>query len=339
MRSLFALPKTDLHVHFQGSARAETVRELAARNEVPLPSSLAAGRYAFTDFGDFLLQYSFVCASLQTPDDVRRVAVEICEDEAASGVRYAEVTLTIQGYGDRGDAIVAAVLDGFAEGESRTGLRARLVIDVVRGFPLDLARPTVDTAIGFASEGVVALGLGGDERHPPEPYEHLFREAIDAGLKSVPHAGEAAGPASIRGALDVLGADRLGHGFRVLEDPELVAEVRERRIPLECCPTSNVKTGIVSTFAEHPFRDLIDAGLWVTLNSDDPAMFEVSLLDEYESARALGFDDADLAAIARNGVQAAFLEASAQETLIDEIADWLAETPDTTPDPLQESSR
>jgi adenosine deaminase len=333
MRSLLALPKTDLHVHFQGSARAETVRELADRNRVPLPSSLAAGAYSFTDFADFLVQYSFVCASLQTPDDVRRVAVEVCEDEAASGVRYAEVTLTIQGYGDGGDAIVEAVLDGFADAESRTGVQARLVIDVVRGFPVDLVRPTVDTAIRYAGEGVVALGLGGDEQHPPEPYGALFREAIDAGLRSVPHAGEAAGPASIRGALDALGADRLGHGFRVLEDPDLVTEVRERRIPLECCPTSNVKTGIVPTFAEHPFRDLIDAGLWVTLNSDDPAMFEVSLLDEYESARALGFDDTDLAAIARNGVLAAFLDPSAQEVLIDEITEWLAETPDTTQEP------
>ncbi|MGZ8752708.1 MAG: adenosine deaminase [Acidimicrobiia bacterium] len=335
MRSLLALPKTDLHVHFQGSARATTVRELAARNDVPLPSSLSAGRYAFTDFGDFLLQYSFVCASLQTPDDVRRVAVEICEDEAASGVRYAEVTLTILGYGDRGDEIVGAVLDGFAEGEARTGVRACLVLDVVRGFPLDLARPTVDTALRFAGEGVVALGLGGDEQHPPEPYEALFHEAVDAGLKSVPHAGEAAGPVSIRGALDALGADRLGHGFRVLEDPDLTAEVRERRIPLECCPTSNVKTGIVPTFAEHPFRDLVDAGLVVTLNSDDPAMFEISLLDEYESARALGFTDHDLAAIARAGVEAAFLDPRDQDTLIEEITTWLADAPD----PLQEPSR
>ncbi len=334
-RSLLALPKTDLHVHFQGSARATTVRELAARNDVPLPSSLAAGRYAFTDFGDFLLQYSSVCASLRTPDDVRRVALEICEDEAASGVRYAEVTLTLQGYGDRCDDIVRAVLEGFAEGEAQTGVCARLVLDIVRGFPIDVVRPTVDTAMAFAGDGVVALGLGGDERHPPEPYEDLFHEAIAAGLKSVPHAGEAAGPESIRGALGALGADRLGHGFRVLEDPELVAEVRDRRIPLECCPTSNVKTGIVPTFAEHPFRELIDAGLFVTLNSDDPAMFEVSLLDEYESLRALGSTDPELAAIARAGVEAAFLDGSAQEALIDEITAWLA----ATPEPLQEPSR
>jgi adenosine deaminase len=335
MRSLRTLPKTDLHVHFQGSARAETVRELAEKNSVPLPSSLAAGRYAFADFPDFLLQYSYVCASLQTPADLHRVAIEICEDEAVSGVRYAEVTLTILGYGERGDDSVQAVLDGFAEGEERTGVQARLVLDIVRGFPLDAARPTLDTALRFAGEGVVALGLGGDEQHPPEPYEALFREAIAAGLKSVPHAGEAAGPASIRGALDALGAHRLGHGFRVLEDLELLAEVRERRIPLESCPTSNVKTGIVRTFAEHPFRDLVEAGLVVTLNSDDPAMFDVSLLDEYEAARGVGFDDRELADIARAGVQSAFLAPASQETLMTEIDAWLA----GAPDPMQEPSR
>ena len=330
-RSLRALAKTDLHVHFQGSARAATVRELARTHDSPLPPSLAAGDYSFTSFSDFLGQYAFVCGCLRTPDDLHRVAVEICEDEAAAGVRYAEVTLTVAPYLHHGgeDDAVRAVLAGFADAQASTGVTAQLVVDIVRGFPEELAVGTRDCAVRFAGEGVVALGLGGDETHPPEPYRDHFDAALAAGLKSVPHAGESTGPASIRGALDALGAHRIGHGIRVVDDPALVVELVDGVVPLEVCPTSNIATGVIATWGEHPLRDLVDAGLAVTLNSDDPAMFHVSVLDEYKRARADGFTDAELAHIARTGVCASFAPSELVTEMMADIDAWLHALPDT----------
>ena len=332
IRDLAFLPKTDLHVHLEGSIRVATLAGLAARHGASLPPGLRDGRYSFSSFVDFVSQYGFACACLQDAADFRRVAYEFCEDEAASGVRYAEVTFTVAShalrFGGDWDMPVASVLEGLADGERDFGMRARLVLDHVRGFPVELAEQTVDAGLRFAGDGVVAMGLGGNEIHPPEPFAAPFRRAVDHGLHSVPHAGEAAGAASIQGALDALAAERLGHGIRVLDDSALTARVRDAAIPLEVCPSSNVATGIVPSWARHPLPRLLEAGLVVTLNSDDPAMFHSPLLGEYEAARSVfGLDDAALAAIARNGVRASFLPAGDKASLEAAIDGWLDSPP------------
>lgn len=308
--------------------RPSTILELAERNGAPVPAGVRDGAFTFDGFEDFVVQYTRSYQCLREPDDFRRIGYEFCEDAAAQGTRYAEVTFSLAGHAHRlGDwrMPVDAVLEGFAAGEAAFGVRCALVLDAIRGVPMELARLTLDAALAYRDVGVVALGLGGLETFPPEPYEALFRAALDGGLHSVPHAGEAAGPASVRGAIEALGAERIGHGIRILEDPELVARVAEARIPLEVCPTSNVVLGIVGSLEEHPLPRLLEAGLVVTLNSDDPSMFRSPLAGEYDVARTVyGLDDAALAGLARAGVEASFADDALKRQLVSDIDAWEA---------------
>ena len=331
MRDLRSLPKVDLHVHLEGSVRPSTLRDFAAHHGCAVPPGLDGEAWTFADFDDFIHNYMAAYACLQDPEDFRRVAYEFCEDEAAEGVRYAEVTFTLAGHAvlaDDWDMPVLTVLEGFAEGERDFGVRCRLVLDCVHGFPLELAQSTVASALRHRDDGVLALGLGGDERNPVDELVPLFWAAVDGGLHSVPHAGETTGPATIRAAIDLLKAERLGHGIRVLDDDDLVAEVRDRRIPLEVCPTSNVATGVIAAPAEHPFPRLLDAGLVVTLNSDDPGMFASPLSGEYELARSVfGLDDDTLAGVAKTGVAASFLDDAEKTQLAADIDAWMENHP------------
>lgn len=331
VRDLRLLPKVDLHVHLQGSVRPGTVLELAGRNGVAAPDGLTAEGYGpYADFDDFIARYIRTCACLRTADDLRRIAVEFAEDAARQGVRYAEVTFTPLGHDIDGDwhAPVAAVLDGFEEGAERTGTVCRLVLDCVRGWTGEEADRTLEAALASRDRGVVALGLGGSERAPGAPFASHFARALDGGLHSVPHAGEAAGPDSIREAVDLLGAERIGHGIRVLDDPALVDELAERRIAFEVCPSSNVATGLVGSLDEHPLPRMLDAGLAVTVNSDDPAMFRSPLLGEYEAVRRIfGLDDARIASLARTAVDHSFADEALRTEMHDGIDRWLEEEP------------
>lgn len=325
---LVELPKADLHVHLEGSMRASTVVELAARGGVELPEGLRDGRYEFRDFRHFIDEWLAGLACLRRPEDLRRVALEFCEDEAAQGVRYAEVSFSLPDHAERfedWDRPLEAVLEGLAWGEREFGIVARIYVDVVRGIDLALSRRAMETAARYVGEGVIGIGLGGEERFPPEPYEQIFREGRERGLRSIPHAGETHGPASIRGAIDALGADRIGHGIRILEDPSLVELVVGREIGLDVCPTSNAMTRSVASLATHPLPEMLGAGLRCTLASDDPSMFHSFLAHEYEVCRrVLGLDDARLAALARNGVRASFAEDELRERLEHEIDGWAA---------------
>ncbi|HEX9122676.1 MAG TPA: adenosine deaminase [Actinomycetota bacterium] len=327
-RALSALPKVDLHVHLEGSMRPSTVVELASRAGVELPEGLRDGRYGFRDFRHFIDEWVAGLQCLCAPADFRRIAYELCEDEAAQGVRYAEVSFSLPEHGPRlddWDGPVLGVLQGFADGERDFGIVCRPLVDLVRGLPMELSRAALESAVRHRADGVIGVGLGGDERHPPEAYAELFHRATDAGLHSLPHAGETAGPASIRGALDSLRAERLGHGIRCLEDERLVTELRDRRIPLEVCPTSNVMTRVVRSMGAHPLPRLLDAGLVVTLNSDDPSMFSSPLTGEYELVReTFGLDDEVLGAIARNGVRASFADDALKADIEQGIDGWLA---------------
>lgn len=331
MRDLSRLPKVDLHVHLEGSMRASTVRELAVRHGVELPEGLRDGRYGFRDFRHFIDQWVAGLRCLQGPADFRRIAYEFCEDEATEGVRHAEVSFSLPEHGGRlgdWDGPLLAVLEGFAEGERDFGILCRPYVDVVRGLDMDLSRRAMEAAVRHRDDGVIGLGLGGDEEHRPERYAELFSVAVDAGLHSLPHAGETGGPASIRGALDALRAERLGHGVRCLEDDDLVAELRGRRVPLEVCPISNVMTRVVRSIEEHPLPRLLDAGLNVTLNSDDPSMFHAGVTSQYELAREVfGLSDERLADLALAGVRASFADDALKVSLERDIRAWLDEVP------------
>jgi adenosine deaminase len=328
VRDLARLPKAHLHVHLENAVRWTTLVEIAGANGVDVPAHLLDGHYAFTGFGDFFEQNALVRHCLVRPDDFRRIAYEFCADEAASGVRYAEVSFSACAHGDRvGDdeMPLAAVLDGLAEGAAAFGIECGVVLDHSRRRPVERAWRTLRLAERHRAGGVVAIGLAGAEAHPAEPFADVFRAARDAGLHRVPHAGEALGAASIRAAIDTLDAERLGHGIRVLDDASLVTEVRERGIALEVCPSSNVALGFSPSLAEHPLSRLVDAGLAVTLNTDIPAMLNLTLVGEYAHARDMfGFDDATLAALARAGFDASFADGGRKAAWRGEIDGWLA---------------
>ncbi len=246
--------------------RPTTVVELAERSGVELPEGLRDGRYEFRDFRHFIDEFVAGIACLRELDDFRRIAYELAEDEAAEGVRYAEVMVSLPDHRGRfedWDVVLDSVLEGLADGERDFGVVGRVIVDVVRGIDLGLSRRAMEVGVRHRDAGVVGIGVGGEERFGPEPYEEIFLAGIAGGLHSVPHAGENEGAASIRGAVRQLRAERIGHGIRILEDPELVAEVRERGIALDVCPTSNVMTRSVPSLEEHPLPAMLDAGLRV----------------------------------------------------------------------------
>ncbi|MGW4408108.1 adenosine deaminase [Nonomuraea sp. NPDC004702] len=311
MRDLRLLPKAHLHVHLESTVRPATVRELGGPPEPEGP---------FADFREFADQRAKVRGLLRTPEHFRRVALEFCEDEAAQGTRYVEVTFTAAAHGERLGAPempLEAVLDGLAEGR-RYGVEARVLLDHSRRRPLERLWRTYELATRY--DEVIGLGLAGDEAHPLAPFAEVFAAAGDAGLHLVHHAGEAAGPASIREALDLGRTERLGHGIRVLDDPALVAEVRERGVPLEVCPTSNVLLGLVPSLAEHPLPRLREAGLAVTVNTDG----ETALADEYLRLREVfGYGDDVLAELARASIRASFAPDALKADLLAAVDAWL----------------
>ena len=323
VRDLVSLPKANLHVHLEDAIRPQTLKEIAAANDLQIPPAIS-----ITDSASFFAYHNVVRNCLLTFADFYRIAAEYCADEAAQGTGYAEVSFTAAAHGERlGDMTMPlrAVLAGLAQGRADHGLQARLVLDHSRRRPVERAWTTLQLAESYASDGVVAVGLAGDEAYPGGPFVEVFRAARAAGLHVVHHAGEAAGPASIRQAIGEGCAERLGHGIRVLDDDELVAEVVGLGIPLEVCPRSNVLLGLASSLAEHPLPRLLDAGLVVTVNTDIPAMTGAGLAQEYQVLRNnFGYSDAAIADVARAGVRASFAPSDVKARLLSGIDAWLA---------------
>ena len=313
----------------EGSLRPETVRELADRDGAMLPHGFNDDGWTFQSGVDFIGNYVELCSLLNGPEDFRRMALEFCEDLAANGVRYAEAVFSPSNHASRlgGDWVgpIEAVLDGLEAGRRKHGVTVRLCPDVVRDLGMEEGERVLQVALKFADRGVVALGAAGSERTDIGPFAPLFRTAKDAGLRSVPHAGEWAGPENVWATLEHYMPDRIGHGVRAIDDPRLVEELATRGIPLEVSPISNVRTGVYGSLQEHPFLPLREAGVQVTLNSDDPPMFGAWLTDVYEAARtAWGLTDAELADISRAAVDASFADGSTKAELEREIDAWLS---------------
>ena len=251
-----------------------------------------AGLYEFRDFPHFLEVWLLTTGALRTEQDFRQVVVDYAGEAAGArgGVPGGYLHPGRGGRPGRGlGRGVRRLLRRGAGGPGSHGVEVRLTPDIPRGFPLEAAELTARHAVKYRDRGVVGLGLGGDEaRFPPEPYAPAFALARDGGVGSVPHAGEAAGPASIRGALDALGADRIRHGIRAVEDPGLLRELAGRGTVLDVCPISNLRTGVVASLAAHPLPDLVAAGVRCSVSTDDPAMFGTDLTADYAAARQLG---------------------------------------------------
>jgi len=292
--------------------RAETFRALAAKYGVELGERAdPAQTYAFRTFGEFLLLFAKVTQTLRAPEDFARVARDYAADAAAQGVVYAEIFVSpsVWTFFHRDldvRAIVAAIREALDEAGGPLGIEVALIADLTRNFGVERAEASAREAVGLRDLRVIGIGLGGDEaNYPPELYERAYAIARDGGLHGVVHAGEAAGPQSVRAAVEVLRAERIGHGVRAVEDPAVVALLAERRIPLEICPTSNRLTGAAPAGAAHPLGALDAAGCVVTIDADDPAMFGTTLLDEYRLV-ADAFGEDAVVRFARNAIDASF---------------------------------
>lgn len=320
------MPKVELHVHLEGSMRPGTVAELAKQSGVDLPWSLASGRWCFTGFQDFMDQYSAACRTLRRPEQFARIATEFVEDIAAVGVRYAEVTFTPGGHARRlGDWHwpTSMVLDGLASASRSHGVTVAVILDHCRDKPLDEAMRIAELAVEYRSHGVVALGLGGDEKEEGCSFKKAFAYARDHGLGAVVHAGETTGPGTIWAAVDDLGASRIGHGLAALGDKKLVDRLVADGIVVEVCPTSNVATGVVASLQDHPWPRLAAAGLRLTVNSDDPAMFHTNLARELALVRNLwGADDDALVSLMRTALAGSFAEPALRACIEHDVVAW-----------------
>ena len=346
-RFIVEMPKAELHVHLEGTLAPDTAVMLARRHDLvdSLPTTdpgKLADWFEFTDFADFIRVIRAVQNLIRTSDEFALITYQAGAAMAEQNIRYRELTVSPYNHThifDKGLSI-GAILDGLDEGRKSAradfGVEIRWVFDVSRNFCF--SRPggaydpePADTTLRYAlagqEHGVIALGIGGNEDgRPPEPFAPTFREAKRAGLKSVPHAGESPEPWAadhVRGSIEALGADRIGHGFGAIKDPRLLTVLRDRAIPLEMCPTSNVKTRVCERLALHPFPHMDAMGLTVTVNTDDPPLFGTTLNDEYRLlATEFGYQTSDLVRIARNAFVAALCDTDLRASLLDEFDTW-----------------
>jgi adenosine deaminase len=329
-----AMPKVELHVHLEGSIRPRTLLELAEKNGVDLPATSVEGLhdwYAFRSFDHFIEVYLAAAACIRTPDDIERITSDFLDGQADQNILHSEVTYTASTQRMQSGIPLDDQLDAInrarARAEKELGVTMTLTIDYPRNLDPDEFTEVARWAADNRSRGITALGLGGPEvGHPPELFREAFEVAREAGLPGVPHAGETEGAGSVRGALRYLHAVRIGHGVRCLEDLELVAELREKQVPLEVCPTSNVCLGVAPSFSEHPLPRLLDAGLYVTLNSDDPPMFGTTLTEEYlRSAAAFGLGRHEVAELVRRAAAATLLPKPERDALVEKTEKGLDE--------------
>jgi aminodeoxyfutalosine deaminase len=321
-----ALPQAELHLHLEGSLQPETVCALAAKYGVPASTQEVLRRYAYRDFLEFIETFKWVSSLLRAPEDFALALHDLGEQLLAQNVVYGEITLSVgvmllrhQSAEKNFEAIVAA-----AESFRSRGLRLNFVFDAVRQFGAEAAMRVVETVGRCASKCIVAFGIGGDELSTPvKEFRAVYEKAGAIGLHKLMHAGEVGGPEEIRQAIELLGAERIGHGIAAIRDPAVMDLLAERRIPLEICPQSNIRTGALAKqlglaaaqIEQHPLPQLFRHGIPVVLSTDDPAMFHTDLRSEYENARRIGMQEEELKRLAKMSFEFAFLDERAKAAL------------------------
>ena len=324
------MPKVELHVHLEGSIRPATLLALAERNGVALPADSVEGLeawYHFTDFAHFIDVYFAICNCLRTAQDFELITAEFLRSQEEQNIRYSEVIFTPYTHHEHVsfDEQLAAINRARAWAAEELEVSMALAPDISRNVrPVDHSLQVAQWAVDNRDNGIIALGLGGPEiDNPPDLFAEAFDLAYKAGLPSLPHAGETEGPANIWGALNALHAGRIGHGVRCLEDPALVQELRERQVPLDVSPSSNVCLGVAPSLEAHPLPRLLEEGLFVTINSDDPPMFNTTLTEEYlRIYETFNFDLAQIKTLVLNGVHTSLLPRAERSKL---LAEFLAE--------------
>jgi aminodeoxyfutalosine deaminase len=311
------MPKAELHLHLEGSIRPPMAVRMAARHGTQLSEEEVRQRYAYGNFNEFIDAFKWVTSFVGEPDDFALIAADLADQLLAQRVTYAEVTLSVgvmllrkQNPQANFEAMLAAT-----EPFERKGLRLNWIFDAVRQFGAELAGQVVDWAKRCHSQRIVAFGIGGDELQvETREFRGVYERAGDAGLHRLIHAGEIGGPARIREAVELLGVERVGHGIAAIHDAALMDLLAARRIVLEVCPASNVRTGALAkqlrreapSIREHPLPQLMRQGIPVVLSTDDPSMFHTSLREEYQHAHAMGLREAELAQLVENGFSFSF---------------------------------
>jgi aminodeoxyfutalosine deaminase len=338
-----SLPKAELHLHLEGSVDPATLAELSRRYNTPLPTENnrydVAGSgdvlteeeirrlYSYNDFNGFLLAFKSVTERLRAPEDYELVTYRLMQKLRQQNVVHAEVYVSVGVIRWRGQP-VEPIFEGLERGRERGlrdfGVSLLWIFDAVRHFGPEAAGEVFDLAARLRDRNVVGIGIGGDEaRGPAEWFRDLYKKAADNGLRLTAHAGETTGSESVWGALNI-GAERIGHGLAAARDPELMEIMAEKQVPVEICITSNVRTGACAEMQEHPVRKFFDNGVMVTLNTDDPAMFQTTLNREYEIARQeFSFTEEHLRELARNSIEASFLPVEKKLKFLSQI-DFLA---------------
>ena len=331
------MPKVELHIHLEGAIDPATLLRLAECNQVALPAGTVEelrAWYRFSDFEHFVQVYMTIQQCLRSAGDFSLVAYELGADMARQNIRYREATVTpythlLQDKGLAAEDIIAGLEDGRRRARRDFGVEMRWILDIHRNLDMPAAAEvTAQLALDWADRGVVALGLGGNEATAPSaPFAPWFQRVKAAGLASAPHAGEIAGPQSVWGAVRHLQADRIGHGVRSIEDPHLLAFLLDHQIPLEVNPTSNICLGVYHSIEQHPFIHLLRMGLCVTVNSDDPPLFNTTLTEEYQRlAEVFGLNEEDLRQLTLNAVRSTFLPAGERRKMEAEFVEqfgWL----------------
>jgi adenosine deaminase len=315
-----AIPKVELHVHLEGAIPLPALLELERKYDANAAGSLAAleARFRYRGFSHFIDTWVWKNGFLRELDDFAFIAEAVAHHLREQRVLYAEAFCSPPDFAARGLA-VGGIVESIRRGLDRVpGIVVNLVGDLVRDLGPEQAGRTLDALAEVRASGVIGIGIGGSEHaYPPAPFAAVFERARALGFRTNAHAGEAAGPSSVRDAIDALRVDRIGHGTRAAEDPTLVGRLRALRIPIEMCPISNVCTGVVPDLAAHPIRAFFERGLAVTVNTDDPAMFHTSLAREYrELARVHGFTSAEICLLVENAARASWLADGAKAELL-----------------------
>ena len=313
-----SLPKAELHLHLEGSIRPDTAVELAARHGTKLTREEVLARYNYSNFMGFIETFKWITSFLRTPDDYALITRHLAEELLRQNVVYAEITISV-GVMLRRMQNVAANFEAIRETAQSVPfrrLRTAYIFDVARQFGAEAAMEVARWASKLQASGVVAFGMGGDElAGPATSFRPAFDYARQDGLRIVCHAGEIGGPESVREAVEILGAERIGHGIAVMNDPALAESLITRRVVLENCPSSNLCTGALAkqtgkpdaSLKDHPLPKFLEQGLLVTLSTDDPALFHTDLLKEYALAESLGLPRKRMLELAENSINAAFL--------------------------------
>ena len=325
MNTTDQIPKAEIHIHLEATITPDLCRKFAQRNNVNLPNDIFGNKYAYewTDFYDFIKKYDLVTSVIHTPEDYRELTYIYLQECAANNVLYVEAMISSTHAKLKGmtyDSFLQGVYDASQQAEKDFGIVSRFIMNGIRHLGPDSVQSTAKEVLTNPHPCLVGFGLAGDELNfPPTLFTKTFDMIKEANFPITIHAGEWDGPENIRNAMNLLHPTRLGHGVRSIEDPDLVNEIIKRDIVLEICPTSNIATKIYKDYKSHPVKKLFEAGVKITVNSDDPPFFNASIQGEYEVMANLGFSEKELISLTRNAIDFSFCDQSTKEKLLSKL--------------------